>query len=194
MKMTHQLRAGHEAILVGIGTVLSDDPRLNVRLVNGDSPKPVIVDSRLRIPLESRLMTQDLRRPWVFTRPEPDGVRVKALEDAGASVITVSANARGQVNLPEMLRKLADMKICSLMVEGGSRIITNFLLDRLADYVVLTVAPVFVGGLHAVSDLGQSDPKHFLRLRNPGHRWVGGDLIVWGELVRGLDGRPLQTG
>ena len=151
------------------------------------------MDSRLRLPLDSRLITQGKRRPWILTRSEPDTERLQALEDAGARVIPVSANARGQVNLLEMLAKLADMKVSSLMVEGGSRIITNFLIERLADYVVLTVAPVFVGGLHAVSDLGQSDPKHFLRLQDPGHEWVGGDLIVWGELARSMNGKRSST-
>jgi len=188
LKLTHQLRADHDAILVGIGTVLSDDPRLNVRLVNGDSPKPVVVDSRLRLPLNSRLMTQDSRRPWIFTRQQHDASRRLALEKAGATVITVPSNSRGQVNLRAMLAKLAEMEISSLMVEGGSRIITNFLFERLADYILLTVAPVFVGGLHAVSDLGQSDPKCFLRLRDPSHRWIGGDLIVWGALAQDVNG------
>jgi riboflavin biosynthesis pyrimidine reductase len=97
--------------------------------------------------------------------------------------MSLPANARGQVNLAAMLNRLAEIGIKSLMVEGGARIITNFLLERLADYIVLTVAPVLVGGLRAVSDLGQSDPDHFLRVRNPGHKWLGEDLIVWGELA-----------
>ncbi|MDQ7784753.1 MAG: RibD family protein [Desulfomonilaceae bacterium] len=193
LKLTHRLRAEHDAILVGIGTVLSDDPRLNVRLVSGENPRPVVVDSRLRLPLGSRLMTQESMRPWIFTRQEPDVNRREALEEAGATVITVPSNARGQVNLQAMLGKLADMGISSLMVEGGSRIITNFLYERLANYIVLTVAPVFVGGLHAVSDLGQSDPTCFLRLQDPSHTWIGGDLVVWGALAQGADGNHSES-
>ena len=193
LKLTHRLRAEHDAILVGIGTVLSDDPRLNVRLVSGENPRPVVVDSRLRLPLGSRLMTQESMRPWIFTRQEPEVNRREALEKAGATVIAVPSNARGQVNLQAMLGKLADMGISSLMVEGGSRIITNFLYERLANYIVLTVAPVFVGGLHAVSDLGQSDPTCFLRLQDPSHTWIGGDLVVWGALAQGADGNHSES-
>lgn len=184
LKLTHKLRACHDAILVGIGTVLSDNPRLNVRLVNGNNPRPVVVDSRLRLPLECRLLCGDASPPWIVTRPNPDPERVKALEAAGATVIPIESNPRGQVELGAMLKRLGELGIDSLMVEGGSRIITNFLMERLAEFLVLTVAPVLVGGLRAVSDLGQSDPRHFLRLKDFGHRWLGEDLIVWGHLTR----------
>ena len=147
LTLTHQLRAGHDAILVGIGTVLSDNPRLNVRLVDGKSPKPIVVDSRLRLPLNCKLLKQNSRHPWIVTREEPEKARRAAIEASGAQVITVRPNSRGQVHLEAMLGELGERGINSLMVEGGSRIITNFLLERLVDYLVLTVAPVLVGGL-----------------------------------------------
>jgi len=183
LTLTHQLRASHDAILVGIGTVLSDDPRLTVRHVRGNDPRPIVVDSRLRLPLSCKLLNNGPRSPLVVTRERPDGRRRKALEGAGAQVMSIPTNSRGQVNLEAMLKRLAEMGVKSLMVEGGARIITNFLLERLADYIVLTIAPVLVGGLRAVNDLGQSDPERFLRIRNPGHKWLGQDLIVWGELA-----------
>ena len=183
LTLTHQLRASHDAILVGIGTVLSDNPQLTVRRVKGNNPRPIVVDSRLRLPLDCKLLNNNSLGPLIVTRQKPDPKRRKALEGAGAEVMSLPTNARGQVNLSAMLNRLAEIGIKSLMVEGGARIITNFLLERLADYIVLTVAPVLVGGLRAVSDLGQSDPDHFLRVRNPGHKWLGEDLIVWGELA-----------
>jgi GTP cyclohydrolase II len=183
LTLTHQLRASHDAILVGIGTVLSDNPQLTVRRVRGNNPRPIVVDSRLRLPLDCKLLNNNSLGPLIVTRQKPDPKRRKALESAGAEVMSLPTNARGQVNLSAMLNRLAEIGIKSLMVEGGARIITNFLLERLADYIVLTVAPVLVGGLRAVSDLGQSDPDHFLRVRNPGHKWLGEDLIVWGELA-----------
>ncbi|MEI7448964.1 MAG: RibD family protein [Desulfomonile sp.] len=183
LKLTHKLRAEHDAILVGIGTVLSDNPRLNVRLVDGDNPRPIVVDSRLRLPLDCNLLTQESGRPWIATIEKPDKKRSIALEAAGASILTLPSNSKGQVNLHALLDKLAGLGINSLMVEGGARIITSFLLERLANYIVLTVAPVLVGGLRAVSDLGQSDPKNCLRIKNRGHRWLGEDLILWGHLA-----------
>ncbi len=69
----------------------------------------------------------------------------------------------------------------------AAKVITSFLMDKLPDFVVLTIAPVMVGGLRAVSDLGESDPNQFLRLRDPGHRWLGNDLILWGNLTCNCD-------
>lgn len=183
LTLTHQLRASHDAILVGIGTVLSDDPRLTVRLVSGNDPVPVVVDSRLRLPLDCRLLNQESRAPWIITRENPDADRRKALEEAGAHVLSVPLRAEGRLNLARMLELLRERGISSLMVEGGSRIITNFLKERLASYIVLTVAPVLVGGLRAVNDLGHSDPATFLRIQNRGHKWLGEDLILWGDLT-----------
>ncbi len=183
MTVTHRLRALPDAILVGIGTVVSDDPRLNVRLVQGKNPRPVVLDSRLRLPLDARLLNGNSRKPWVATREENDKDRVKILSEKGARVLPLRSNSRGQVCLGNLLDKLGELGVASLMVEGGSRIITNFLQERLANYIVLTVAPVLVGGLHAVCDLGQSDPDRFPRVREPAHKTAGDDLILWGELV-----------
>lgn len=183
LKLTHQLRASHDAILVGIGTVFSDDPRLTVRLVHGEDPRPVVVDSKLRLPLDCNLLRESSRKPIIVTSKQADGKRVRALEELGAQVLRIQSNERGQVNLSDMLDKLGGLGINSLMVEGGARIITSFLMERLTDYIVLTIAPVLVGGLRAVSELGDVDPAQFLRLVNPGHRWLGKDLILWGSLT-----------
>jgi GTP cyclohydrolase II len=183
LRLTHQLRAAHDAILVGIGTVFSDNPRLTVRLVNGHNPRPVVVDSLLRIPLDCNLFKESSRDPIIFTSHMADANKIRILEQKGVMVVRVSSNDKGLLNLQEILAILGDLSVNSLMVEGGARIITSFLVEKAPDFVVLTVAPVLVGGLRAVSDLGESDPSHFLRLENPGHKWLGKDLILWGNLV-----------
>ncbi|MGC8657616.1 MAG: RibD family protein [Desulfomonilaceae bacterium] len=190
LRLTHQLRAAHDAILVGIGTVFSDNPRLTVRLVNGSNPRPVVVDSFLRIPLDCNILTESCRDPIIITSKSAEESRSKTLESMGASVIRVNSNDKGLLNLSELLSALADLSINSLMVEGGARIITSFLIDKLPDFVVLTIAPVMVGGLRAVSDLGESDPGQFLRLQDPGHRWLGKDLILWGNLICDCEHQP----
>lgn len=180
--LTHHLRAHHDAILVGIGTVLSDDPRLDVRLTGGKNPQPVVLDSRLRLPLNANLLRQNSRQPLIATREPTEQERATALKSAGALVMALPSNARGQVCLKRLLDRLGTLGIRSIMVEGGSRIITSFIRLRLADFIVLTLAPVLVGGMHAVGDLGESDPEHFLHIRNPRQTMLGGDLIVWGDL------------
>jgi riboflavin-specific deaminase-like protein len=181
--LTHRLRAGHDAILVGIGTVFSDNPRLNVRLVNGSSPRPIVVDTRLRIPLDCKLLTENSRGLWVITGEHPDQDKRKAIEALGAHVVCLPCEPSGLVKLDVMLERLGELGVNSVMVEGGSRIITNFLMKRLANSVVLTVAPVLLNGLRGVRDLGLANLEHSLRLRNPGHRRLGEDIILWGDLA-----------
>jgi len=183
LKLTHRLRASHDAILVGIGTVLADNPRLNVRLVNGSNPQPVVVDGRLRIPPDCKLLTQDSIAPWIVTKEDQDPARVKSLEARGARILALPSDAHGLIHLDVMLHTLAGLGVNSLMVEGGSRIITNFFLGRLADYIVLTMAPVLLRGLRAVNDLGNSGANRELRLDNTGHKRLGDDLILWGALT-----------
>ena len=182
LRLTHKLRAGHDAILVGIGTVLSDNPRLNVRLVDGVNPRPIVVDSKLRLPLTCNLLKQEARPLLVATVEGYDEKRAEALQAAGAIIVALPPNPRGQVDLSLLLQRLGELGIDTLMVEGGARIITSFLFERLADFIVLTIAPVLVGGLRAVSDLGTTGLHNLLRLEQRGHRWLGEDLILWGHL------------
>ena len=174
--LTHGLRAAHDAILVGIGTVLADNPRLNVRLITGKSPQPIIVDSRLRFPPYANLLQND-RSPWIVTREGADSERCLALEALGARVFCLPA-ANGLVDLEALLRHLAEMGIDSLMVEGGAQIITSFLAARLVDQIILTIAPLLVGGLRVVDNLGRGC---FPRLSNLTYQRLGEDLILMGE-------------
>ncbi len=185
LRLTHKLRAAHDAILVGIGTVLSDNPRLNVRLVDGANPRPIVVDSKLRLPLTCNLLIQESRPLIIATLENYDKKRGRALEKAGAMILPIPPNSKGQVDLACLLRHLAELGIDTLMVEGGARIITSFLFERLADFIVLTIAPVLVGGLRAVSDLGSGGLNNLLRLEQRGYRWLGEDLILWGHLNTG---------
>lgn len=181
LTLTHQLRAAHDAILVGIGAVLADNPRLTVRLVEGKDPQPVVVDSQLRLPLNSNLLQSGCAPPWIATTEAADVERQKVLEAAGARVLRLPANAKGQVDLASLLQRLGELGINRLMVEGGAAIITSFLSERLVDHLVLTVAPVVVGGLPAVSRLGECDPNYFPHLRNLRHQRLGDDLVYWGD-------------
>lgn len=176
MRLTHQLRAAHDAILVGRGTVLTDNPRLHVRLVEGRDPQPVILDSHLRVPLDANLITRRASPPWIAATDQADQEKQLALEAAGARILRLPADGDGRVSLPALLNRLGELGINSLMVEGGARVITSFLAERLVDGLVLTIAPVFVGGLHAVGRLA-----HMPRLRNMRHQQLGDDLIVWGD-------------
>ncbi len=180
MISTHQLRASHDAILVGIGTVLADDPQLNVRLVPGKSPRPIILDSALRCPLRARCL-EATRGTIIATTEHASRERERDLIDAGAIVWRF---AGVQVNLDELLARLRLERITSLMVEGGARVIENFLRARLVDRVVITLAPTLVGGVRAIPGLlaRETFPRlHETEMRQVGTDWIISGAIEWSE-------------
>jgi GTP cyclohydrolase II len=179
MALTHSLRASHQAILVGIGTVLADNPRLNVRLVAGTDPQPVVVDSRLRFPPYASLLKNRLS-PLIATHENADPERQQALEAAGARVLRLPGS-NGWVDLALLLEHLGSVDINTLMVEGGAQIITSFLAARLVNQVVLTIAPLLVGGVRVVDHLGPAPRRRLPRLKNLSYQQLGDDLVLRGE-------------
>lgn len=176
MQMTHQLRSLHDGILVGIGTVLADNPRLNVRKWTGNDPQPIVLDSQLRMPPGCQLCQSAERGCWVLTTPEG------AADRDDCELIVVPGDAEGHVNLHDAMAVLYERGIRSLMVEGGASVITAFLRAGLADAVILTVAPVFVGGYNAVGSLGDAERLQFPRIDDLHSQQLGNELIVWGRL------------
>src|SRR2546428_9794847 len=130
LRLAHELRAAHDAVLVGIGTVLADDPQLTVRLVPGQSPVRVIVDSQLRIPLDANILTKGART-IVATTSLASEERAAAIRARGAEVLRVSADADGHVDLKDLLARLRDEGVHSVLVEGGRGIITAVLREHL---------------------------------------------------------------
>lgn len=186
-RLTHRLRAANDAILIGVGTILADDPLLTVRLVEGRNPQPVVLDSRLRTPLEARLLTDNPRPAWIACTPAAEPTRRATLERRGVTALVLPAGPDGGVDLPSLLTCLYDKGVHRLMVEGGASVITSFLAQNLVDWVVLTEAPVFLGGLHAVEQPSwQSDDSSLRppRLQIVESEQMGEDLVILGRLVR----------
>jgi 3,4-dihydroxy 2-butanone 4-phosphate synthase/GTP cyclohydrolase II len=176
--LTHSLRATHDAILVGIGCVLADDPRLTVRLASGASPRPIILDSRLRLPPYARLLTNGSPPPWIFTSETADEEREKNLQALGAAVFRTPVTSDAKIDIDVLLLKLGELGINTLMVEGGAQIITSFLIARSVNQVVITVSPILVGGTRAVDTLARFDPNHFPRLTSVSYEKMGDDIVV----------------
>lgn len=165
----HLLRAQHDAILVGIGTVLADDPDLTCRLpgLEDRSPVRVVLDSRLRIPLTSKLVTTARQVPtWVVTTTDVDAARVEALEGGGVRILRVGPDDTGRLRVASVLTTLAGQGITRLLVEGGPSVATAFLKEGLIDQVEWFCAPMLIGGdgLPAVGALGVDVLEHALRL------------------------------
>ncbi|MES2823488.1 MAG: RibD family protein [Pseudomonadota bacterium] len=187
LQLTHQLRSVHDGILVGIGTVLSDDPQLNVRHWSGLNPQPIVLDSKLRIPASARLRQLPEKPCWVLTTHEGqalfNGVANSAMD--GLDITALESNSEGKVCLKQALRLLRARGIHSLMVEGGARVITAFLKAQLADAVVITLAPRLLGGYKAVGDLGVCDKQRLPEIFPLHSASLGKDVILWGNLQYG---------
>jgi GTP cyclohydrolase II len=163
--VSHALRAACDAVMVGVGTVLRDDPRLTVRLVPGTSPLRVVLDSMLRTPSTALVLSGDPVTVVLTTdrAAESDRQRLRAL---GASVWVVPAGPAG-VDLPAALRVLRELGIRTLLVEGGARTITSLLGARLVDRIVVSIAAKIIGaGTEAVGDLGIARVTQGISLRN----------------------------
>ena len=181
-EMTHLLRSRHEALLVGINTVLVDDPRLTVRLCKGGNPQPVVLDSRLRFPDAARLWGHPDKHPLIFTTAAAPAQDVARLQAKGASIQVLPTDRMGRVDLFCALQRLADMGVKSLMVEGGARIINSFLHSRLVAYCVITVVPKLIGGVRAVDGLCPAAELAPLSIVDCRYQPLGGDLIIHGAL------------
>ena len=188
MSMTHELRALHDAILVGIGTVLSDDPRLTVRRADGQHPRPVVLDSSLRFPPEARLLQGDGPGPIIATNEASSAEREQALEERGATVVRLRCTDSG-ICLDTLMDVLGDHGVRNLMVEGGTKVLTNFLREQLVHHVIVTLAPMFVGGKSALQNVvdsrgdGAPTSEGFPRLENIQYRWFGQDIVLHGDPV-----------
>ncbi len=155
----HQLRATHDAILVGTGTALADDPELTCRLpgLGHRSPVRIVLDRELRIPLAARLFAGVRQVPsWVVTLPRADPVRQQLLLDAGIVVIPADPDADGRIALPGVLGLLGERGLTRLLVEGGGRLAASLLRAGLVDRLVWLHAPLLLGGdgVPAIAALG----------------------------------------
>ena len=158
--MTHELRSCHDAILVGIQTVLCDDPSLTVRLCRGSNPQPVVLDSKLSIRETCKLVSSPLCvRPLIAVAAASPAFlsagmaeRARRLEALGCTIIPCQPTADGRVDLVSLLRELGRRGVASVMVEGGGAVLRSFLRLRLVDYAVVTVAPTFLGGLGVMQE------------------------------------------
>jgi GTP cyclohydrolase II len=187
-RVSHAMRAACDAVMVGIGTVLRDDPRLTVRMVPGASPIRVIVDSRLRVPAEAKILDGDAVT-IALTTARSNPARREALRQRRVRVEIVGDGPVG-VDLHAGLARLAELGIRSLLVEGGARIITSLLRDRFADRVVVALAPMLLGkGTEAVGDLGVGEVVNALRLVNPTRHSAGTDLLIAAD----LDSKPPEA-
>jgi len=156
LRFAHRLRRNHDAILVGAGTVTNDDPELTVRLVRGRNPLRLVLDTLLTTPPEAKVFKDQEKARTVLIASETAPLsRRRLMEKNGIEILTPGTTTDGRLDLRGLLVILGERQITSLLVEGGSRVITSFIKERLADELIVVVAPKIVGrGIDAVGDLG----------------------------------------
>ena len=180
----HSLRGASDAVVVGIGTAMVDDPLLTVRPSQGDPilPQPVrvVVDTQGRLPIASRMLGQPGKTIIACCSVAPD--KKKQLEDTGAVVLELGPSGQG-VDLLDLLRALGSMEITSILVEGGSTLL-GVLFDRdLVDKIVAFVAPKIIGGrdaLTAVGGLGIDLIDEAKDFEITEMKWIGSDIVIEG--------------
>ncbi len=179
-RFVHQLRSEHDAIMVGIGTVLADDPQLTVRLVKGRDPLRIVIDRRLRISLGARVLTGGAASgTLIVASQDADPARAREIEKLGARVLRLSdSKDDSRIDLVGLLEELRHRGIGSVLVEGGRGVITSLLAARAVDRVVAIVAPKIIGqGIEAVGDLGIARLEDAVTFSSVKTRRLGPDII-----------------
>ncbi len=184
----HELRNRLDAILIGIGTALIDDPSLTVRLPEGGrDPLRVVIDSRLRLSPKAKMLRQESSAAtWVFCSHQAPEEQQKRLEQAGAVIHRIETNQQGKLDLFQMLQVLGKSDITSVLVEGGSGIHGSFLRANLVDRFFLFTAPFFIGDegtslVEGYSIGSQGKPVQLTEIKT---EKVGQDLLIQGLMVQ----------
>ncbi len=187
-RAAYALREEHDAVLVGVGTVLADDPSLGRHL--GLNPEPrvrkVVLDSRLRTPRIAALLADRPEDVFIFHGAAAPRARRQRLARAGAQLVQVDAEEGSFCDLRAVLRALAERGITSVLVEGGGEVHFSFVRAGLAQELVTFVAPVVIGGRDAVPAVGGHgfpSPAEGAHLRFERIERIGDDIMITAEVL-----------
>ncbi|MDZ7722748.1 MAG: bifunctional diaminohydroxyphosphoribosylaminopyrimidine deaminase/5-amino-6-(5-phosphoribosylamino)uracil reductase RibD [candidate division KSB1 bacterium] len=179
-KAGHRLRARHDAVLVGIGTVLNDDPHLTLHETKGVLPRRIVLDSKLRVPLDSNVIADDLAsRTIIVTSSQASKEKVQRIVERGSTVLVLNADDNGHIPQQVLWKELGELGITSVLVEGGSGVHTECLRTGNVDEVIIFIAPKLLGaGLDSVGDLGIRNMNQALELKNLKIKRLSSDIMI----------------
>jgi diaminohydroxyphosphoribosylaminopyrimidine deaminase/5-amino-6-(5-phosphoribosylamino)uracil reductase len=178
----HRIRNQVDGVVIGIGTVLKDDPQLTTRIKNGRDPYRVILDSRLRIPEEAKVIGISPSKAIIATTELADKDKIESLEKKGVRILIIDSK-KGRVDLETCLYKLGEMGMMNLLVEGGSQINGSFLDEGLIDKILLFFSPKLIGDREALGIFGGSGKatlKEAIPLNKLRVRRMGEDILIEG--------------
>ncbi len=179
----HEYRDTYDGIMVGIGTVLADNPSLTARLPDGQGKNPVriVVDSKARTPLDANLVTDGAALTIIAVTAKAPQERVQALKDKGVAIMV--AGDGEQVDMDLLMRKLGEMEICSVFVEGGGQVNFSLLKAGLVDKVHAFIAPKLIGGREALTPVegaGFAELTESVELERTTVETIGQDILLTG--------------
>jgi diaminohydroxyphosphoribosylaminopyrimidine deaminase/5-amino-6-(5-phosphoribosylamino)uracil reductase len=186
-RFVHRLRDQVDGVLVGIGTILKDDPMLTARIERGHDPYRIVLDSHLRIPEKARVLEGCPSRVIIATTEEGPNEKMKRLLRKGVQILVMDSK-EGRVDLKACIRRLGDAGIMSLLVEGGSRINGSFLDERAIDKFYFFCSSKWIGDQKAPSIFGGhgvKDLEETVKLRDVHVRRMGEDFVFEGYVERG---------
>lgn len=182
----HEKRFESDAIIVGIETVLKDDPKLTARR-NGKiikEPLRVILDSKLRIPENAKILQDDqAKKTFIATTSSARKSKIKVLKKKGAEIFITQSNAEGRVLLEPLIRKLGNKGISQVIIEGGGEVNASALEEGIVDKVILFYAPIIIGGKKSPSVVGGNGIKRLdkaIRINNVKVTQLGYDIMIEG--------------
>lgn len=180
LKRVHRLRTSADGIMVGVGTLLADDPKLTVKLVQGRNPRRIIVDSRARTPLNAEVVRTASQTPTLIAvTSRAPWHRVRALEDAGVTVLRCGNGSL--VSLRLLLPRLRTMGMRRILLEGGGILNWSMLSQGLVDEVSVAISPRILGGTEAITlveGTGVAATKDAVRLRLLAIKNYGSDTVL----------------
>ena len=180
-KYVHQLRNDVDAVMIGVNTVIKDNPLLTPRLVKGKDPLKIVVDSKLRTPMNCNLMKDPKRLIIVTTRLASKSL-IKKFQEKGVQIV-IAKSSGDKVNLEELMNELGKQEITSIMIEGGAELNAAAIKAGIVDKILFFIAPDLIGeGLGAIGDLGIKKVDKRINLKNISSRKVGRDLLIEGYL------------
>ena len=173
----HRIRTEVDAVMVGLNTVIRDNPELTPRLFEGKDPMKIVVDSQLKIPRNCKLMKNPGKLVVVTTAKAPKNEAAK-LQQKGVTVIITKSN-KGMVDLQDLMKQLGRHEITSVMIEGGSELNSSAIKAGMVDKLLVFTAPKIIGnGLGAIGNLGIDKIKKAIKLKNPSCMKIGKDTLV----------------
>jgi diaminohydroxyphosphoribosylaminopyrimidine deaminase/5-amino-6-(5-phosphoribosylamino)uracil reductase len=179
----HRLRDINDAILVGINTVLKDDPSLTTRIPGGRDPIRIVVDSKLRTPLNAKVLTQrSTAKTLIATLDTMSKDSLVKLLDAGAEIL-LARGSKGRLDLKYLMKMLGSFGITSVLIEGGAEVNASALKSGIVDKIVTFIAPMLMTGTDSLCSIGGNSPTKLaqsIRLSDMQARFVGQDLMIEG--------------